>query len=99
MPEFTWKTPNRFRAVIGGLAGNTAGFHDVSGDGYRFVADWLKKLDPINPMTAARMATVFETWARYDGDRQGQMRDALESLLGGRPSKDMTEIASRILGR
>ncbi|MDJ0637941.1 MAG: aminopeptidase N [Paracoccaceae bacterium] len=99
MPEFAWKTPNRFRAVIGGLCGNTAGFHTASGDGYRLVAEWLKKLDPVNPMTAARMATVFETMRRYDGDRQGQMRDALEYLLEGSPSKDMTEIAGRILGR
>ena len=99
MPEFAWKTPNRFRAVIGGLCGNTAGFHAASGEGYRFVAEWLKKLDPVNPMTAARMATVFETMRRYDGDRQGQMRDALEYLLDGAPSKDMTEIAGRILGR
>jgi aminopeptidase N len=97
MEEFKWKTPNRFRALIGGLAGNTAGFHDASGAGYRFVAEWLKKLDPINPMTAARMATVFETLARYDGDRQGQMRDALTILLSGTPSKDMQEIVGRIL--
>lgn len=98
-PRFDWKNPNRFRAVLGGLAGNTAGFHDKSGAGYALFADWLAKLDPINPMTAARMATVFETWSRYDGDRQGQMRDALERLLSGTPSRDMTEIASRILGK
>ena len=97
--DFNLKNPNRFRAVIGGLVGNTAGFHDASGAGYAFVAKWLKRLDAINPMTAARMATVFETLARYDGDRQGQMRDALEYLLDGTPSKDMTEIATRILGR
>jgi aminopeptidase N len=98
LPEFVWKTPNRFRAVVGGLAGNTAAFHHASGEGYRFVAEWLKRLDPVNPMTAARMATVFETWARYDGDRQGQIKDALAYLLEGDPSKDLSEIATRILG-
>ena len=97
--DFNVKNPNRFRAVIGGLTGNTAGFHDASGKGYAFVAKWLKTMDGLNPMTAARMATVFETLARYDGDRQGQMRDALEHLLSGAPSKDMQEIAGRILGR
>lgn len=97
-PKFAWKTPNRFRAVIGGLAGNAAGFHHASGEGYAFVADWLKKLDAANPMTAARMATVFETWRRYDGDRQGMMRDALNNLLSGTPSRNMTEIAGRMLG-
>ncbi len=96
---FNAKNPNRFRAVIGGLAGNTAGFHHASGEGYAFVAKWLKEMDAINPMTAARMATVFETLTRYDGDRQGQMRDALEYLLEGAPSKNIEEIAGRILGR
>ncbi|MEM7720520.1 MAG: aminopeptidase N [Pseudomonadota bacterium] len=98
-PAFNVKNPNRFRAVIGGLAGNTAGFHHASGAAYAFVAEQLKSLDPINPMTAARMATVFETMGRYDGDRQGQMADALRHLLDGSPSKDMLEIASRILGK
>ena len=38
---FDWTNPNRFRSVIGGLtAGNPAGFHDPSGAGYRFLADW-----------------------------------------------------------
>ena len=45
------------------------------------------------------MCSAYETWGRYDGDRQGQMRDALEYLLSGTPSKDMQEIAGRILGR
>ncbi|MEM9426075.1 MAG: aminopeptidase N [Pseudomonadota bacterium] len=97
-PDFNMKNPNRFRAVIGGLIGNTAGFHHASGAGYAFLARQLKALDAINPMTAARMATAFETRARYDGDRQGQMRDALTFLLDGSPSKDMQEIAGRILG-
>ncbi len=98
LDSFDHKTPNRFRALIGGLAGNTAGFHHKSGAGYRFVAKWLKTMDGLNPMTAARMASVFETWKRYDGDRQGQMQDALHLLLDGTPSKDMTEIAGRMLG-
>ncbi len=97
-PDFTWKTPNRFRAVIGALTSNTAGFHDPSGAGYAFLADWLIRLDPVNPQTAARMATAFETWRRYDGDRQGQMTDALKRILATKPSRDMTEIATRILG-
>ena len=97
MPEFTWKTPNRFRSVIGALAGNFAGFHHPSGAGYAFVADWLAKLDPINPQTAARMATMFETRHMFDGDRQSLMKDALEQLRKN-PSRDMGEIVARILG-
>ncbi|NNE79098.1 MAG: aminopeptidase N [Silicimonas sp.] len=97
LPEFTWKTPNRFRAVIGSLSGNFAGFHRADGSGYAFVADWLAKLDPVNPQTAARMATVFETMSMFDGDRQSKMRDALQRLRKN-PSRDMDEITARILG-
>ena len=83
--------------MIGALAGNTAGFHDPTGRGYRFVADWLLKLDEKNPQTAARMATVFETWRRYDGDRQSLIRDALNRLKTAK-SRDMGEIVGRIAG-
>ncbi len=96
-PDFTWKTPNRFRAVMGALISNPAGFHDPTGAGYELIAGWLGKMDAVNPQTAARMATAFETWRRYDGDRQSMMRDALERL-GQSPSRDMGEIVSRLLG-
>lgn len=98
-PDFHWKTPNRFRAVIGGFAMNPAGFHDPSGAGYDLVADWLIRLDPVNPQTTARMSTVFETWARYDADRQAQMRAALARIKDTHGlSRDTTEMVSRILG-
>ena len=97
--DFDWKNPNRFRALVGGLAMNTAGFHHPSGAAYGLVADWLIKLDPVNPQTTARMTTVFETWRRYDGDRQGMMRDAL-ARIATTPglSRDSTEMVGRILG-
>ncbi|MBE3639457.1 aminopeptidase N [Mangrovicoccus algicola] len=98
-PDFSWKTPNRFRAVIGGFAANPAGFHDPSGAGYGLVADWLIRLDPVNPQTTARMSTAFETWRRYDADRRAQMREALERMLATKGlSRDTTEMITRMLG-
>ena len=96
--RFVITTPNRFRSVIGAFIGNTSAFHDPTGAGYTFVADWLIRIDPINPRTAARLATAFDTLARYDGDRQGMMRDAV-TRMGKRPdvSKDLGEITARIL--
>ena len=97
-PDFNWKTPNRFRSLIGAFAGNTAGFHHSSGRGYELLANWLIKLDPVNPQTAARLATVFETWRRYDGDRQGQINDVLTRIKDTSGlSRDMGEIIDRIL--
>ena len=97
-PDFTWRNPNRFRAVFGGLAGNAAGFHHPSGTGYRLLGDWLARLDAVNPQTAARMSTAFETWPRYDADRQAQIRAVLERLAA-RPglSRDSAEMVQRML--
>ncbi|MCA8884447.1 MAG: DUF3458 domain-containing protein, partial [Rhodobacteraceae bacterium] len=98
-PDFDWKNPNRFRALFGGLAGNAAGFHDPTGAGYDLLADWLIRLDGANPQTAARMASAFETWRRYDADRQQMMRAAL-SRIASAPglSRDLSEMVGRILG-
>ncbi|MDR7124026.1 aminopeptidase N [Pseudotabrizicola sp. 4114] len=98
-PDFDWKNPNRFRSVIGALSGHHAGFHHSSGAGYALVADWLLRLDPLNPQTAARMSTAFETWPRYDADRQGMLRDVLRRMLATKGlSRDLSEMAGRMLG-
>ncbi len=79
-PDFDWKNPNRFRALLGGLAANHAGFHHASGAGYRFYADWLIRLDPVNPQTTARMTQPFQSWRRYDADRQAMIRAELDRI-------------------
>ncbi|MEL6204549.1 MAG: aminopeptidase N [Pseudomonadota bacterium] len=97
-PLFDWKNPNRFRSVFGGLGMNAAGFHHASGAGYALLADWLIKLDKLNPQTTARMTTMFETWRRYDADRQDLMRAALSRIAATEGlSRDTTEMVTRIL--
>ena len=100
-PDFDWKNPNRFRSLMAGLtAGNPAGFHDPSGAGYRFLADWLLTLDNKNPQTAARMSTAFETWARYDADRQGLILGELDRIAATPDlSRDLTEMVERMRAR
>lgn len=96
-PDFDIRNPNRFRAVIGALTGNHAGFHHDSGAGYATLADWLIRLDPVNPQTAARMSTAFETWPRYDADRQGMIGAALDRILATPGlSRDLSEMAGRM---
>ncbi|SEP94608.1 aminopeptidase N [Loktanella sp. DSM 29012] len=98
-PAFDWKNPNRFRSVFGALAGHMAGFHRQDGAGYDLLADWLIKLDPLNPQTTARMVTAFDAMARYDATRQELMRAAL-TRIARTPnlSRDTTEMVARILG-
>jgi aminopeptidase N len=98
-PDFDWRNPNRFRAVFGALATHPAGFHRADGAAYDLMADWLIRLDPVNPQTTARMSTAFETLGRYDADRQDLMRAAL-SRIANTPglSRDTGEMVGRLLG-
>ena len=96
--DFDWKNPNLFRSVIAGItAMNPAGFHHPSGAGYRFLADWLLKLDALNPQTTARMSTAFETWRRYDVDRQALIQEQL-ARIAAHPglSRDTAEMVGRM---
>jgi aminopeptidase N len=96
--QFDWKNPNRFRSVIGPWAMNHAGFHDPSGASYALLADWLIKLDPVNPQTTARLSGAFETWRRYDAKRQALMKAQIERILTSpKVSKNTSEMLTRIL--
>lgn len=97
-PDFDWKNPNRFRAVIGPHAMHHAGFHDPSGNSYKVLADWLIRLDPVNPQTTARMCMAFETWRRYDVDRQALIRAELDRIAATpNLSTNTAEMVDRIL--
>ena len=94
---FDLKNPNRFRATLGALAMNHAGFHAQDGSGYSLLADFLIRLDPLNPQTTARMCAPFQTWRRYDDARQNLIQKQLERIaaLPGL-SRDTSEMVPRI---
>ncbi len=97
--DIDWRNPNRFRSLVGAFASNHWRFHQADGSGYRFFAEQLEWLDNINPQTAARMGTAFETWRRYDDNRQELMRSEMTRLLNRKEcSRDLFEILSRLLG-
>ena len=97
-PDFDWKNPNRFRSVIGALTGHQAGFHRPDGAGYAFVADWLIRLDPVNPQTTARMVSAFDSLGRWDPTLQDKMRAALLRIRDTpRLSGDTAEMVARLL--
>ncbi|MBO9454302.1 aminopeptidase N [Paracoccus sp. R12_1] len=96
--DFDWKNPNRFRALLGGLAGNHAGFHAADGSGYDFTADWLMRMDKVNPQIAARMSTAFETWPRYDAGRRENAHAALQRMAAmDGISRNLREMVSRMI--
>jgi aminopeptidase N len=99
-PAFSMQNPNRVRALIGAFANaNPLRFHDKSGVGYQLVAEIIRALDAINPQTAARMATAFESWNKYDAERQRLMKSELEGIVENKNiSANLYEIATKILG-
>ena len=98
-PDFSLRNPNRVRSLVGAFCtGNPVRFHAGDGGGYRFLADRVLELDPLNPQIASRLLRSLIRWRRFDPTRQGLMRAELERVLATEPlSKDAFEVASRAL--
>ena len=97
-PAFNFKNPNKVRSVIGSFCqGNPRHFHAADGQGYVFLTDCLIKMDAINPQIAARLATPFTRWQRYDKPRQALMLQQLERLAAASLSRDLREIVTKSL--
>jgi aminopeptidase N len=98
-PDFTLANPNRVRALYMAFAANPAAFHDVSGEGYRMIADLILALDPINAQTAARFVPPLGRWRRIEPARAALMRAELERIAGTPGlSRDTHEQVARSLG-
>jgi aminopeptidase N len=98
-PAFSIRNPNKVRSLIGVFAMlNPTGFHVPDGSGYRFHADRVIELNAINPQVAARMASAFNRWKRYDPGRRARMRAELERIAAvAGLSPDVFEIVSSAL--
>jgi len=97
-PDFTIANPNRMRSLAGAFAANQRAFHDIAGGGYRFLADMILAVDPLNPQSAARLVPALGRWRRFESKRAGLMADQLERILKTPGlSKDVTEQVSKSL--
>jgi len=96
---FSIQNPNKVRALIGVFSMlNPTGFHAVNGSGYTFHADRVIELDGINPQIAARMASAFNRWKRYDEDRKLLMKTELQRIASvAELSGDVAEIINNAL--
>jgi aminopeptidase N len=99
-PLFSLKNPNRVRSVYGRFAhGNQVRFNDASGQGYELVADAVIEIDSFNPQIASRICGAFESWRIFEQGRRNLAERALKRILSGKNlSRDLFEIASKILG-
>jgi len=98
-PSFTYKNPNKVRALIATFCATNHGqFHAADGAGYAFLGDQVLLIDTLNPQIASRMITPLTQWRRYDPSRRQLMREQLERI-GGQPtlSDDVKEIVEKSL--
>jgi aminopeptidase N len=98
-PAFERKNPNKVYSLLRGFGSNHRHFHAGDGSGYRFIAEQITLLDPINPQVASRLARCFDRWKKFDPARQAHARAALEGLnqiptLSG----DVREVVGKALG-
>ena len=98
-PAFSATNPNRVRSLIGAFAhSNLRQFHRADGEGYRFVAAFIRNLDATNPQVSARLATAFRTYQTLEPQRRELAHAALVSLQqGGTLSRDLADIVERAL--
>jgi aminopeptidase N len=98
--DFDLRNPNRVRALVASFAsGNQVRFHEPTGSGYRFLADTIIALDPINTQVAARLVPPLGQWRRVEPARQALMKQELQRILDTPGlSKGTFEMATRSIG-
>ncbi|NEV63942.1 aminopeptidase N [Thiorhodococcus minor] len=98
--DFSLRNPNRVRSLIGAFCNaNQVRFHASDGRGYRFLADRVLELNPLNPQIAARLLKAMVRWRRFDAGRQALMRAEIARILDAEAlSADVYEVASKALG-
>ena len=97
--QYSIANPNRVRSLVGSFAYyNVPGFHALDGSGYRYVANYLIKLNEINPQIAARLITPLTQWQKLDPERQHLMQQQLMRIADiPKLSKDLYEKISKSL--
>jgi aminopeptidase N len=95
--DFDLRNPNRVRALVASFAtGNQVRFHEPSSGGYRFLADTIIALDPLNSQVAARLVPPLGQWRRVEPARQTLMKQELQRVLDAPGlSKGTFEMATR----
>lgn len=98
-PAFSIQNPNKVRSLLGVFSMlNPTGFHRSDGAGYAFHADRVIELDRLNPQIAARMASAFNRWKRYDEARKNSMKAQLQHIAATEGlSRDVAEIVNNAL--
>lgn len=88
-PKFDWGTPNRIRAVVGGLASRPAGLWTEQG--LTLYTHVVAKLDASNPVLASRLLNAVSRWYTLNDEIKTIAHNKLSSLRGQVASKNVIE--------
>jgi aminopeptidase N len=96
---FDKTNPNKIFALLVAFSRmNNVRFHEISGEGYQFIADQVLDIDSRNPQVAARLVGAFNQWKSFDQERQGLMKIQLERMIAHpKLSPNVFEIVSKTL--
>ena len=92
---FDKKNPDKVRSVFGAFTRNVRNFHADDGAGYRWLAERVRMLDPLNPQIASALAKKLTEWPRFDAGRARQLRDALRFIGEREVSPDVREVVDK----
>jgi aminopeptidase N len=96
---FELKNPNKVRALISAFSNsNPVNFHQMSGEGYHFLADQIIALNLKNPQIASRLLTPLTRWKKYNLTRQELMKAQLQRIADlPELSRDVFEVVNKSL--
>lgn len=99
--KFNLLQPNRVYSLLRSFVKcNPFGFHNLNGEGYKLLADFVLIIDPKNPSVSSLLATSLSQWKSFDHKRQGLMKKQLERLAAVEGlSKDTYEVVTKSLAK
>ena len=93
-PDYDLGTPNRIRAVSGGLNANPVNTWSF---GVQHYIDLAKYLDEKNPIVGSRLLQVLSRWYTLAEPQRTQVKTALEALKPQVKSKNVSETLNSML--
>lgn len=96
--KFNKKNPNKVRSLYFSFARNPLSFHDVTGSGYKLIADRIKELNGLNPQIAAGLTKLFSSASKQEGELPKIAKRELEEIQNlPNLSKDLGEVVEKII--
>lgn len=95
---FDITTPNCIYTLVYPFTSNGDKFHALDGSGYKFIKDFVIKLDKINSIVAARLVKVFANWKSFEPVRRSLMESTLQEIKHAPGlSKNTSEMVNAML--